>query len=279
MSSKEWSVLYHSDCADGFCSAWIASTFLGRDNNFHPIGYGDELPKYLAPNVLIVDFSLPRDKLEALAETSESLLVLDHHKSAAEQLKGLDYCEFDMNRSGAMITWDHFNAFHMDSNPTPWIVKYVQDRDLWQWKLPKSKEINTFLSALPNDFERWDRARAAGPEIAFEMGEAMLMYKDALVKRLVKNTIEVIIDGWRVRCVNTPCLQSEVGHELAKDRPFGVVYSEMSNGNWRYSLRADESVSSPDFDVSELARKLGTISGGGHKKAAGFIVEELVHRS
>ena len=47
-------------------------------------------------------------------------------------------------------------------------------------------------------------------------------------------------------------------------------YAELlSDGRFQYSLR-----SRGDFDVSELAKKHG---GGGHKGAAGFVVDELVH--
>ena len=46
------------------------------------------------------------------------------------------------------------------------------------------------------------------------------------------------------------------------EAPFVGSYFEDANGTRRWSLR-----SRPDFDVSEVAKKLG---GGGHRQASGF---------
>src|SRR2546422_4504114 len=38
----------------------------------------------------------------------------------------------------------------------PWLLQYVQDKDLWAWKLPNSREINAGLNSYPYDFKVWD---------------------------------------------------------------------------------------------------------------------------
>lgn len=275
MNSKKWSVLYHKNCADGFGAAWVASTFLGLKNTrFEPVIHGEPLPKFLHSNILIADFSYPKAVLEQLNIVSDCLVVLDHHKSAAEDLDGLPYCTFDMHRSGAMMTWDYFNAFDMYSNPTPWIIKYVQDRDLWTWKLPHSKEINTYIGSLPNDFYVWTKVNSAGPEAALEAGKAMLMYKKTLIDRIVENKARLVeVKGHKVWCANSAFLQSEIGNVLADRGPFALVYSETGDGRWAYSVRVS---AESDFDGSTFAKSFG---GGGHRKAAGFVSGTLVHRS
>jgi hypothetical protein len=50
--------------------------------------------------------------------------------------------------------------------------------------------------------------------------------------------------------------------------PFAMGWYQRGDGRYAYSLR-----SRGDFDVSELAKKYG---GGGHKNAAGFLVESRV---
>ncbi len=45
---------------------------------------------------------------------------------------------FDISKCGAVLTWEYF----FPDEPVPAFLLYVQDRDLWQWLQPKSKEIN-----------------------------------------------------------------------------------------------------------------------------------------
>ena len=61
----------------------------------------------LERTVFIVDFSYPRTILEEMEESAESLVVIDHHKTAEEDLRGLDYCHFDMTHSGAYLAWEY----------------------------------------------------------------------------------------------------------------------------------------------------------------------------
>lgn len=99
-------------------------------------------------------------------------------------------------------------------------------------------------------------------------GLAIERYREMIIKQHVKNAYEVDICGHSV--LGCYCsageIISEVAQELAKGRPFGVCWFDLSNGGERvYSLR-----SLPDgIDVSEVAKKMG---GGGHKHAAGFKV-------
>lgn len=67
----------------------------------------------------------------------------------------LNHFHFDNNRSGALLAWDHF----FPDSPPPQTLLYIQDRDLWKWELPHSKQISNALINvfLPlNNFSVWD---------------------------------------------------------------------------------------------------------------------------
>ena len=99
-------VLFHANCNDGFGAAWVAHRKFGSDAKYQPVQYGDAPPRNVeGREVYILDFSYKRDVLLALHEQAESLLVLDHHMTAKDDLEGLEFAQFDLERSGATIAW------------------------------------------------------------------------------------------------------------------------------------------------------------------------------
>jgi uncharacterized protein len=260
-------VIYHGGCWDGFCAAWLIHRFGGySDVEYYPAMYGKPPPDVTGRQVLMLDFSYPREVLEQMHEKSSGLFVLDHHKTAQAALEGLSYCEFDMDRSGAQLTWDWLVECHGDDLPKrPWTVDYTADRDLWRWKLPHSKEINAVLRSYPLDFDIWDGFDLMGePSGLVRDGEAILRAEEVTVQVHIDRAQEVDFDGYKVLSVNATSLFSEIAGRLAEGRPFGVCWFE-HDGMRTYSLRSREG----GVDVSEIAKAAG---GGGHKLAAGFEV-------
>ena len=90
--------------------------------------------------VYVLDFSYPRNTVIELWK-NHSLTLLDHHKTAQESLTGLPGCLVDLSKSGAALSWQHF---HPDQK-MPDLLAYVQDRDLWKFELPNSREISLHL--------------------------------------------------------------------------------------------------------------------------------------
>jgi oligoribonuclease NrnB/cAMP/cGMP phosphodiesterase (DHH superfamily) len=143
--------LYHDNCPDGIGAAYPFWRIHENDSNFQIIGamYNESYPidKIKNKNVVIVDFSYKRTDLLEMSKVCKSILILDHHKTAKDNLTGIDEeCEnisyiFDMNRSGAQISWDYCYP----TMARPWFIDYIADRDLWKWELPFSKEINKAL--------------------------------------------------------------------------------------------------------------------------------------
>jgi oligoribonuclease NrnB/cAMP/cGMP phosphodiesterase (DHH superfamily) len=97
------------------------------------------------------------------------VVVLDHHKTALEKLSETAAGEnvikvIDMERSGATIAFDYFKEkLKFDPNQTAVEVgefdrlgplfKYVEDGDLWRWRLPNSKAFNSGLKDSGIEFD------------------------------------------------------------------------------------------------------------------------------
>lgn len=262
-------VLYHGGgCRDGYGAAWAAACRFGADGaQYIACNYGNPIPEIPdGSDVYIVDFSYPRQQLEALAQRCR-LTVLDHHKTAEEDLRGLPFCRFDMKQSGAVLTWKHF----FPEQPVPLLLQYVQDRDLWTWALPDSEAINALVDTLPqDDFGAWTRmSDRLDTEFDAVLAEArcVLRYIQKSVEEICRQQTVVTIAGQTVPACCTTILQSEVCHrllELNPSAPFSACWAG-SGQKIKWSLRGRPG----GQDVSEVAKQFG---GGGHPAAAGFSV-------
>ena len=117
-------IIYHSPCHDGLTAAWVVHK-LYPDARFHPTNYNIPIPELTDKNIIIVDFSYSRLDIETLRSKNKRVLIIDHHKTAEANLSGLDDCIFDMDKSGAELTWEYFH-----NTAPPDLVKYVGDYDL-----------------------------------------------------------------------------------------------------------------------------------------------------
>lgn len=291
--------IYHGNCADGFTAAWAVWERFGDSVKYVPGVYGEAPPDVNRKNVVIVDFSYKRPVLEEMATTANSILILDHHKTAQSDLApgGIftnlggytgkvdwgRFCDnvyqdemenagcriytvFDMDRSGAGIAWDFFHG----SDYRPHLVNYVEDRDLWKFLLPKSREYNAFVSAHQYTFENWQALERLSLSDITASGAAIEKKHHKDVAELVaKMRRPMVIAGQRVPVANLPyTLTSDAGHLMCSEpfegyrAPFAACYWDTPEGRV-FSLRSTEG----GYDVSKIAAKYG---GGGHKHAAGF---------
>lgn len=257
-------VLYHDD-ADGFGAAYACWKGFTAGALYIPVQYNQPVPEIpeSVEVLYIVDFSYDRATCEALAARFgvDMIVILDHHKTAEKNLVGLPFATFDQEKSGAVLAWEHMYPFM----PVPDILRYVQDRDLWKFELPKSKEINAYIATLPNEFEAWDSFDLG---TAMHCGQAIIAFQEQQICRAIRNMRLATIAGYQVPVVNLSDNISEVGNELCKRFPeylFSASYCDRSDGQRSWSLR-----SIGDFDVSDIAKKFG---GGGHRNAAGFTTD------
>ncbi len=261
--------IYHGHCADGFGAAWVVRRALGDiDVEFVPGVYGEGVPvDVTGRDVIIVDFSYKREVMEAIASQAESVLVLDHHISAQKELQplldaGVIEGEFDLEKSGAMMAWQHF----FGSESPPQLLRHIQDRDLWQFNLAGTRKIMAAVFSHPYEFKVWDRLMTTLVQTLFAEGIAIDRNNlKAINDHIQQNAYKAMIGGVVVPVVNCPgAWASDAGHIMGKGQPFAASYTE-TNGYRKYSLRSE-----PDgMDVSEIAGQYG---GGGHKHAAGFRV-------
>jgi len=266
-------LITHANCMDGFGVALAVKyhdILTGiTDREIHYCNYGDPAPEVVGANVIIGDFSFSRDELIDLHSQANSLVVLDHHKTAKENLEGLDFCIFDMSKSGAVLTWEYL----FPDEIVPGLLRYIQDRDLWNWSLKNSKEISSYLQTV--DFKNIELNKVALVDWLYmindkEMianGAAILAYQNQHIKK-ISNKKEKLprtnIGGFDVICINATTLISETGNALAADEPFVAMYFDTEDKRV-FSLRSHDD----GEDVSVIAKKYG---GGGHPRAAGFSV-------
>lgn len=260
--------IYHGNCADGFTGAWVVRKAFGEGIQFHAGIYQTPPPETGGRDVILVDFSYKREVMEKIAAEARSVLILDHHKSAEENLRGLDTpgsgveIIFDMNRAGSRIAWDYY----FPNEAPPQVLLHVEDRDLWRFTLPKTREIQANIFSYPYDFAIWDKLMSSDPSVLAIEGEAIERkhFKD-IEELLGVVQRRMFIGGYNVPVANLPyTLASDAAHKMGANEPFAACYWDTPRGRI-FGLRSSEN----GIDVSEIAKQFG---GGGHKHAAGFTV-------
>jgi len=297
-------VIYHGNCVDGFTAAWAIWKRFGDAFDYYPGSHQAPPPEFGARDLLLVDFSYNREVLQAIARTARSILVLDHHKSAAEDLpedpgkadttavRRLDgecwqtpwswtqhlaqvaadqqagarfaaiYAYFDMARSGAGIAWDFFHP----ETPRPALVNHVEDRDLWRFALPSTREIQAAVFSYEYSFAVWDQLVSMDLATLIRDGTAIERKQQKDVAELVKLCQRFMtIAGQRVPVASLPStLASDAGNLMAQGQPFSACYWDTPDLRI-FGLRSNDQ----GMDVSAIAKQYG---GGGHRNAAGFSV-------
>ena len=269
-------VLYHGNCFDGTGAAWAVRRAIGEDGVFYfPVFYGQDPPSMTPESrIIIVDFSYPRDVLRTLVSWHEEVTVLDHHKTARDDLaplleNGEIRGEFDLSRSGATMAWDWFHGH----TTRPRLIEYLEDRDLWRFRLPASRHASAVIKSYPFALDAYDELHARferGFETVVAEGVAMTRLIDQQVATMCDQVTNADFSGTTasVPIVNATVFFSEVGEELLKRFPEAEVvayYFDRADGRRQWGLR-----SRPGFDCSVIAKHLG---GGGHPQASGFTTE------
>jgi len=298
-------VIYHANCADGFTAAWAVRQAMdadfhpgvhgepppdvtGRDVILVDFSYSRHTMLALqkvASSILVLDhhksaeadlqdigtapeeldggpvvFRLDQRELEAGASYREWL----HRAAASSRWAGgcFIWALFDMDRSGAGIAWDFFHP----GAPRPELIDHVEDRDLWRFALPGTREIQAAVFSYPYEFEVWDLLMETPMETLRAQGVAIERKHHKDVAELVKVAKrQMVIGHYDVPVASLPyTLASDAGHLMAKGQPFAACYYDKDGGRV-FSLRSTDQ----GVDVSEVAKLYG---GGGHARAAGFTV-------
>lgn len=261
-------VIYHGGCTDGFGAAYSAWKCLGNRAEYHACKHGTPPPDVSGKVVAILDFSYSNAVTKQMISDAENLIIIDHHKSAMVELHDISNARFDMNHSGARLAWDFF---HPGKEP-PKFINYIEDRDLWKWELPYSKEFSASFDMVPFQFEEFEKFEDDSVfDDAVERGSYVLAYSKTVVKKVCEKASRRKLGDLDVLVVNASHWMSEIGARLSPDCDVAVIwYYDHEDRMNKVSLRAFHE----HVDVSEIAKRWG---GGGHKKAAGFALPASVH--
>ncbi|KAG2653090.1 hypothetical protein PVAP13_1NG427100 [Panicum virgatum] len=317
-------VLYHYPCPDGAFAALAAHLYFSaaaRPVRFFPNTVydpirSDSLPLDEIEDVYLLDFVGPPGFVEDIARKVERVTILDHHKTAFESLcqnstLGQNVTKvIDMQRSGATIAFDFFRNKLLTEASILWgsesdkdvaeikyvpddkvetvhkLFKFIEDGDLWRWKIPNSKAFSSGLKNLDIEFnvnansKLFDQLLELDPEHVISRGQVTLLEKQRLIDDCLGKSYEISLGcGQFGNCLAVDAdsisnLRSELGHQLASKsrnlnlRGIGaVVYKvpELNNDQMlKISLRSLE-----QEDTTLISQEYG---GGGHRNASSFML-------
>lgn len=263
-------VIYHGGCPDGFAAAFTISTLFRQEDEYCcdlVAGvYGQDPPDVTGRDVYMVDFSYRRAVLKKMCLAARSVIVIDHHTSAEQDLEGLEQehgnlkVVFDMNKSGSVLTWEYYFK-----TPPPRLFLHIQDRDLWRFALEGTSDIYAALMSRPFDFAIWEPLCNGEESLLplLEEGKTINMYRRRMIDLYREKAAMTTIAGYKVPVVNCyEDIMSDLVGELAHGFPFAAGYQDQGTIR-KWSLRSN----SGGVDVAAIASRFG---GGGHLHAAGF---------
>jgi oligoribonuclease NrnB/cAMP/cGMP phosphodiesterase (DHH superfamily) len=262
-------IFYHGDCPDGFGGAYAAWKKFGNAAEYVEVKYGKEpVVEVKGAQVYFIDSCYQKEIMDKLATEAASLTALDHHEGTKDIVESMPQHVYDAGRSGASIAWSYF---HPDT-PLPELLTYVEDDDLYRFKLPDTRAILTYLTAHPFTFAFWDSVADSlsgehGRREILSVARVYAEYFELLADRAAEHAKLVLFEGHEVYFATShpsKPMKSLVGNLLAKKKgPFALVVSAHQEG-FGVSIRGDGSV-----DVAVIARKYG---GNGHPNSAGFAI-------
>lgn len=263
---KQIVILYHADCPDGFSAAWAAWKKFGVKADYIGAYYDKSVPGGLKhKKIYMLDFVYPQDIMQKLIKDNEYITAIDHHVSMEKETRLTRDYLYDLNHSGAVLAWQYFHS----GKPMPNLLKYVEDTDLWRFRMPDSRDVFAYFNLQNRDFKTWSKIASDLQDKKkikeyVKNGKIINQYISRLVKEMVEEGKELVnFEGHNSYLINAPhFFSSLIGHELYKRKPpIGIIWNEV-HGMINVSLRSDGTV-----DVSKIAAKYG---GGGHKASAGF---------
>lgn len=290
-------IFFHASCMDGFGALWAYKP--DNEDILIPSVAGQTLVLPEIKNeygIVCLDISPPVSQLEELLKQDSLLyfVVIDHHKIDQDKYRELSVryeklrLFWDDKKSGAILSWERGSV-----NPPPRALLYIQDRDLWTWKMDESKAVNEAMYSqlrLPtqkstqkeirDELEKFSfvvetARKGTGLESLIEQGQEILKKTETIIEFLTnqaeKSIIEIGDQKYKVFLSPTRQYRSEVGSSLMK-RKWGEEYPDFSvcytlnfptKEVW-LSLRSVDGKT----DVSRVMKNLDEKSGG-HRNAAG----------
>lgn len=304
MEKIELDLHYHAHCQDGLGA--VASALVGLkelkcddrlyvDSRDRKINQGLNLEEY-DPNgrlIIYMDYCPVPEELERVS-ANNLVIILDHHKTSENTLRGnggaiktfreaLDlhhngekglFVIFDMQRSGAGISWDFFNP----ERARPKLLNVIEKRDLWDFSDELTEPISTFLFSLELTADELAKMFEEETLESFckiaERSCDVLRYKSVIVQDLSKGKhyVQNCCGDNLVFC-NSQTLHSDLGNyllEISHRSRLAVIYHVNTYKKFiKLSLRGNQG----DSFARKVAERLG---GGGHDSASGAQIPDTL---
>ena len=299
----KFTIFAHSHCTDGLVAASIMKYSLQMNYQSEPevifVSYGKEQEAISKANidsdttVYCVDFAFNKELTLELCKLAKLVYVLDHHKTAHESLHDLKTHYnfnfiYDVNKSGASIVRDYCKQ-HLDlysdiklnqKEILNKVVNMVEDRDLWLFRLPMTREFSEYVFAYiePNNISKMTdilfKSKDANIVKLCQLGATIMEYKNNLIAKKLDAYVPTYftVDSTKLLIINEtqPDLVSQLGNELCKKYDIPVCLYNISGSNGSTELSVSLSFRSMDNlePVDSIAR---LFNGGGHRNAAGGV--------
>lgn len=266
-------VFYHKNCYDGFASAWVAWKKFKDKAEYIALNYQTPIKNihtYYGKQVYFLDVFPGKKNLEEFKRKCCQITIIDHHLTIKRDIKKILHCLFDikidMKHSASVLAWKYF----FSEKKIPKLLLFIEDMDLWKFKMPFTREILASINLVDYNFQKWSRLikdieDKNKRKKYIEAGKKIIDYQNKIVEQIIQKAKKVKVGKWKVLAANSSILISEIGEALIKKLPpIAIIWFDAGDER-RISLRSNGKV-----DVSKIAEKYG---GGGHKCAASFAIK------
>lgn len=305
---------FHDD-ADGFASAAAIETAMFApataanfgvypiERVFYAVQYNTENNEFwnamkmahnqgLEIHAYLVDFSMAQADMDRIAAMSKHFTWIDHHFgvramlpmwSAGKVPENVTAVFNDTNKhSACVMAWEHFTGYVPDA------VRYISDRDVWNFTMADSKIINLGLRAEMKGFRR--QGLETHQDVLMRLcydcnfmkkfynyrdefyatGRVIWDYLQATAENSVRGMFDLRFADYCVRGVFVTGFgedMSEIGNIISENikAPVAVVFPRASRV-WQVSFR---SIPGQAHTALDLAKAL---VGGGQIHAAGATI-------
>ena len=284
---------------------------VGTGESLYMLGwdYGDDIPnleKY--DRVIMCDISFPPENMEAIAtdflgpDADQDFIWIDHHISAIKANEDIEWVNGlrDTKFAACELTWMYFYTSFSSSDVwegMPEIVRLLGRYDCFGHKgTDEEQKVLEFQYGARQEILNYDHAyyfldRDINAEYYYGdknriikdilskgktiydwlCSEAQQIYKKAFTLTFLSPKKEAPQFGYKYNflCVNQERFNPiNFGIDYHKEGYDGFTCFWFNNGMWNFSLYNDNG----EVDCSQIAKQYG---GGGHKGAAGFIINDI----
>lgn len=271
----KYKLLTHNADLDGIGCAVLAKAFFKNDCELELCGYNDfeekleETLKNPPEFLLITDLSPSEQGREKLLNYPGQKLLIDHHFTS------LPLAEENWARINTSYCATMGLFLHLGGTATlpeyEEFVRLVNDRDLWLKQDSRADELAYLLNAIgPQDFiDRFSR----NPSVELTKEEAVIV--NAIIRRIEKTIEDTEIFEFYDKTTDAHGgmvflndYASDVAHIILQKNPEldYLMVVKIRKRHLSISLRTQKDT----INLAELAQRYG---GGGHPKAAGFVMQ------